>query len=135
MIKGYATPEGTEAFKRRFEGKLHDSHFREFKGLFFSSLGIGSYLGDPDDATDLLYERALKAAVASGVNVIDAAINYRCQRSERSFGRALAELISSGVVNREEVIVCTKGGFLPFDSAYPDDPLGYFRETSLNPGL
>lgn len=134
-MKGNATAEGTQAFKERFRGRLAEGHFRRQSELWFSSIGIGSYLGEPDDPTDALYEEALKEAVLSGVNVIDSAINYRSQRSERGFGKALAELFSSGKVEREEVIVCTKGGFIPFDGGYPADPRDYLKRTYLDSGI
>ncbi len=134
MISGSATPQGTHAYKERFKN-LADGHFRQRNGLWFSSIGIGSYLGDPDDATDQMYEEALKEAVKSGINVVDSAVNYRCQQSERAFGRALKNLIEAGEIKREEVIVCTKGGFLPFDGNFPKDPMEYFRETYIKPGL
>ncbi|MBI4115015.1 MAG: aldo/keto reductase [Candidatus Omnitrophica bacterium] len=135
MIKGCASPQGTKSYKERFKGKLAEGHFREKEGLWFSSVGMGSYLGDPDDATDRLYQEALKEAIRSGVNVIDSAINYRCQRSERSFGKALQELIEEGEIKREEIIVCTKGGFIPFDGEYPINPPSYFQKTYLNTGI
>ncbi len=135
MIKGFATHEGTAAYRDRFSGKRDAGHFRLSQGLYFSSIGIGSYLGGLDDPSDSLYEEALRTAVLSGVNVIDSAVNYRAQRSERAFGRALQGLLGGGSVKREELIVCTKGGFIPFDSQYPQDAGAYFRETYLKPGL
>ena len=69
-------------------------------------LGIGTYLGRDDDATDALYADAIRRAVELGVNVIDTAINYRHQRSERVIGGVLRD------VPREKVLVATKGGFL-----------------------
>ena len=139
-IKGFATTEGTERFKNRFIGAthalpLHPDHFRQHDGLWFSSLGIGSYLGEPDRETDALYHESLKEALRSGINVVDSAINYRCQRSERTFGKALRELIESGEIQRDEIIVCTKGGFIPFDEDYPADPPGYFQKTYLEKGI
>ena len=136
-IQGYATREGTERFKERFAGArhavpLHLGHFRERLGLWFSSIGAGSYLGEPDERTDRLYEESLKEAIRSGVNAVDSAINYRCQRSERNFGRALGELIGAGEIQRDEIILCTKGGFLPFDDRYPVDPSAYFHRTYLD---
>ena len=135
MIKGYATPEGTAAYKSRFKNILDEGHFRLKEGLWFSSIGIGSYLGDPDETTDSLYEEALTEAIASGMNVVDSAINYRFQRSERSFGKALGALLRQGTVKREEIILCTKGGFIPFDGSYPADPTGYFEKTYFDSGL
>lgn len=134
---GFASPEGTERYKERilFQKQFHPGHFRKSQGLWFSSLGIGSYLGEPDDATDALYAEALEEAVSSGINVIDSAVNYRCQRSERVFGKALKASIEAGKISRDEVIVCTKGGFLPFDGHYPPDARGYFRKTYLETGL
>src|SRR5690348_5789949 len=55
-----------------------------------TALGIGTALGEPTDAEDERYECAIIAALDCGVGVIDTAINYRCQRSERAVGRALA---------------------------------------------
>lgn len=134
-IAGFASLQGTEKFKDRFKDGLSTGHFRKSQELWFSSIGIGSYLGEPDDATDLSYKEALKETVRFGVNVIDSAINYRCQRSERSFGEAIRELIEAGEITREELIVCTKGGFLPFDGSYPKDPGVYFTKTFLETGL
>lgn len=143
-VAGFATPEGTSAYRNRFvdirvgarhASPLHLDHFRERERLWFSSIGIGSYLGEPDEETDKLYESALKEALLSGVNVVDSAINYRCQRSERSFGKAIGELIQSGKLKREEIIICTKGGFLSFDGDYPPDPASYLRETYFKTGL
>src|SRR4051812_23819420 len=101
MISGYATPQGTQSYKERFEN-FPAGHFRLSQQLWFSSIGIGSYLGNSDDATDHLYEETLKEALRTGINVVDTAINYRSQRSERCFGRALAEIIKSGEIKREE---------------------------------
>lgn len=134
-IKGFATPEGTERFKKRFEAKFAWGHFRHVQDLWFSSLGMGSYLGEPDEATDRLYVEAFKEAVRSGINVIDSAINYRCQRSERCINVALRDLLSTQEITREEVILCTKGGYLPFDGEYPPDPADYFRKTYLESGI
>ena len=71
-----------------------------------SSLGIGTYLGAADDATDQAYTDALIAAGEGGINLFDSAINYRGQRSERAIGAALQQL------QRDEIVVCTKAGFL-----------------------
>ena len=127
MIPGFATPEGSERFKKRFvAGKhsrapLHSDHFRPADGLWLSSIGAGTYLGEPDEATDRIYEAGLKEAIRSGVNVLDSAINYRNQRSERNIGRAVRELIEAQEVCRDELFLCTKGGFPPFDPETPPD--------------
>ena len=81
-----ATAAGTHRYADSFRGRAADGHFRAVQGLVLSSLGIGTYLGQPDERTDAAYTEAIVAAVQSGINVIDAAINYRFQRSERSIG-------------------------------------------------
>ncbi|MCM8775604.1 MAG: aldo/keto reductase, partial [Candidatus Omnitrophica bacterium] len=134
-IKGYATSEGTVAYKERFKDLLAEGHFRARHRLWFPSIGIGTYLGDLDDATDDLYQGAITEALLSGVNLVDTAINYRAQRSERCIGQVLAELIGSGKLKREEIIVCTKGGFLQFDGEYPQNPKAYFDQTYIQNGI
>jgi aryl-alcohol dehydrogenase-like predicted oxidoreductase len=133
-IPGAATPEGTERYRQRFDGKIAPEHFRKAQGLWMSSIGIGTYLGNHDDATDRQYQQALVSALASGCNVVDAAINYRCQRSERAIGMSLKELGARGF-GRDELIVATKGGFLPFDGEPPADPRRYFEESFIKTGL
>jgi len=134
LMSGHATPEGTARFRRRFEAKL-PGHFREFQGLWISSIGIGTYLGEPTAAYDTLYRDAVEGAIHGGINVIDSAVNYRHQRSERAIGQVLAAATSSGTVQRDEVIIATKGGFLTFDGSEPDDPSEYFQRTLIDPGL
>ena len=84
-----ATKEGTTRYAQRFAGRASAGHFRESQRLVLSSIGIGTYLGQPDTKTDEGYAAAIVAAVENGINVIDAAINYRFQRSERSIGAAI----------------------------------------------
>ena len=84
-----------------------------------SSLGLGTYLGQPDEATDRRYADAVTAAARGGINCFDTAINYRHQRSERSVGAALGPMFASGELQRDEVVVATKAGFLT-PGAVPD---------------
>lgn len=134
-IPGHATPEGTRRYAERFAGRAAPGHFREVAaGLLTSSLGIGTYLGEPDLATDKGYTDSIVAAVEGGFNLIDSAINYRFQRSERSVGSALGHLVSRGI-SRDEVIVCTKAGFLTPDGEMPADPNEYFAQEYLGRGL
>jgi aryl-alcohol dehydrogenase-like predicted oxidoreductase len=130
----FATPDGTKKYAARFAGRAADGHFREQQGLLLSSLGIGTYLGEPDSQTDLGYTDAVVEAVQSGVNVIDSAINYRFQRSERSVGAAVVELIKRGY-SREELVVCTKGGFLTPDGDMPTDAGEYFNREYVETGV
>ncbi|WP_336362763.1 aldo/keto reductase [Halalkalicoccus salilacus] len=126
-----ATKEGTWAYRDRFTDEFGRTYFRRFGDGVVSSIGLGTYLGEPTDAVDDRYEKAITAALESGCNVLDTAINYRHQRSERTVGRAL----SAADVEREAVLVATKGGFVPFDGERPDDPGAYVREEYVDPGL
>jgi aryl-alcohol dehydrogenase-like predicted oxidoreductase len=100
-----------------------------------SSVGLGTYLGNEDAGTDALYRDAVVRAVELGCNVVDSAINYRHQRSERAVGGALGALVRLGRAARDEVLVATKGGFLPFDGEYPSNPRAYIQETFIRPGI
>ena len=134
-----ATDGGTRSYAARFErGFVPDFYRRTRTGLTISSVALGTYLGDSDDATDALYESACRAALTGGLNVIDTAINYRCQRSERVVGRALQQLIGEGVVRREEVVLCTKAGYVPLDGAPPatrDAYAAYLQREYFDTGV
>ena len=133
-LHGPATKEATERYRRRFDGRIPPEHFRLLQGIWASSIGIGTYLGNHDAETDRQYHQAIVAAVESGCNVIDTAVNYRCQRSERAIGTALKELSARGF-GRDEIVVATKGGFIPYDGAPPKDLRSYFNETFVKAGV
>lgn len=131
----FATPEGTATYMaRRRAAGLRDAA-RGFDGLALSSVGIGTYLGPSDTVTDRIYEAAITRAWELGCNVVDTSINYRCQRSERAIGRALAAGIASGAIQRDHIFLCTKGGYIPYDGEPPADPVAYFRQTFELPGI
>lgn len=136
MLAGHATREGTSRFATWAVGKkgVNRLHFREFRGLKLSSLGIGTYLGSLDAETDELVEEAVFQSVSSGaVNVIDTAINYRLQRAERSVGRALKRLGGEGI-GREALLVCTKNGYLSSDGELSTDFWAYIQDEFIKPG-
>ncbi|MBA2731495.1 MAG: aldo/keto reductase [Acidobacteria bacterium] len=134
-INGYATLEGTARYRDRFKERAAETHFRLEQNMWLSSIGIGTYLGDWDAATDERYTMCVTRAVELGANVIDTAANYRFQRSERSIGAALRHLTEENVASRDEVIICTKGGYLPFDGEPPKDVRRYVEETFVKPGI
>ena len=129
-----ATKEATTRYAQRFAGRAAKGHFRDAHRMVMSSLGMGTYLGQPDEKTDAGYAASAVAAVENGINVIDAAINYRFQRSERSIGAALKQLAAKGF-SREEVVLCTKGGYLTPDGSMPSDPNDYFFREYIQPGI
>lgn len=115
-----ATDAGTSRFAARHAAELEADFFRESAArITLSSLGIGTYLGECTNAEDERYVNALREAMRTGINVLDTAGNYRCQRSERAVGAALAGAIAAGEVQRDEIVVCTKAGYLPLDGAPP----------------
>ena len=122
----FATQTGTQRYAQRF-AHLAADHFRPRYGLHISSIGIGTYRGTADAATSTRYVESIVAAVEAGCNVIDTAVNYRYMRSERDVGAALARLFATGQAQRDELIVCTKGGFLPYDGAPPADRLAFIQ--------
>src|SRR5438045_6033171 len=128
MLSGRATPEGTARFLEAASAAA--GHSSEADGRWLSSLGIGTYLGRDDARTDALYAASVRRSLQLGLNVVDTAINYRNQRSERAVGAALRE---SGQ-QRDGILLCSKGGYLAFDGARPHDARAYVEETFVKPG-
>lgn len=128
-IPGIATPAGTLNYRQRQGKECVPEHFREVKGLVASSIGIGTYLGKSDAQTDALVAAAIVESVKHGVNLIDTAINYRHQHGELSVGQSLLQLLESGTASREELIICTKGGFIP-----NRDRVNWFRQEYIENG-
>jgi aryl-alcohol dehydrogenase-like predicted oxidoreductase len=134
MLRNRATVEDTLAYARRHAELL--ANFRPMLGgLSVSSVGIGTYLGEPDEETDQAYAEAIKTALLGGINLIDTAVNYRFQRGERTIGKVLDELVGSGQLRREEVVVATKGGYVTFDGTMPANPRAWFEEKFVSSGL
>ena len=99
-----------------------------------SPLGIGSALGAPSDEEDAAYDGALRRALELGVNHVDTAINYRCQRSERVIGRTLGNIRPSGAT----IFVTTKGGYLPLEAPPPatkSEYRAYIQREYLDTGI
>lgn len=136
MIGGYATAEGTERYRDRWSDSLADDHFELSGDLHTASIGIGTYLGEPNSKDDRAYQQAVRQVIEQGCNVIDTAINYRYQRSERNIGRALEDLFrGDNDHERDEIIVSTKGGYVPFDGEPPENPRDYVMETYVDSGI
>ncbi|MDR3345929.1 MAG: aldo/keto reductase [Campylobacteraceae bacterium] len=127
----YATTEATYDFAKKF------SHYKDFylkhNDLYFSKLGFGTFKKEPykEENYTFDYKDALKSAIRGGINVIDTAINYRYQQSEREVGELLGELFASGEVEREELIVCSKGGFIPLDFPFPKNPYEWIEDNII----
>ena len=50
-------------------------------------------------------------------------------------GAALKELVESGSLARDEIVICTKAGFLAFDADAAADPQSYFISEYINKGV
>ena len=131
LLPGRCTGEGSLRFKNRAIDKgIPAKNFRRpydlpapknpsDAHLSLSTVGVGTYLGKPDDEDDFDMYIALKYLLKSStVNVIDTAINYRCQKSERTIGAVLRNLLSDDVepIQRDEIFVSSKNGYVPDDS-------------------
>lgn len=120
-----ATPEGTRGFD--------DGGYRRFERggdvVKLSKVGVGTYLGDAADEVDSAYVDALETAFEMACNVVDTASNYRHGRSEECVGEAVDG------VDRDEVFVASKAGYIPFDREVPDDPEEFVRRRYVDPGV
>jgi aryl-alcohol dehydrogenase-like predicted oxidoreductase len=141
MLPGQATAQGTARYRDRFPALCDAAHFRPAERvpgvdqLWLSSIGLGTYLGEPSDPADQSYMDAIATGLRSGINVLDTAINYRHQRSERNIGAVLKRLTDSGELQRDEVLICTKAGYLCFDGNPPADPRAYFQREYVETGV
>jgi len=126
-----ATRDALWAYRDRFGDAFGRTYFRRFGPGVASSVGIGTYLGEPTPAVDDAFREAIGLALRSGINHVDTAVNYRCGRAERVVGEAIRD----SPIDRDAVVVATKGGFLPFDGERPDDPAAYVHDRFLAEGV
>ena len=115
-LPGSASPEGTAKYAARIVSQSrhvgHMEHgYSQFgnSALTTSRLGFGTYRVDTREPE---HREALKKALREGVNLIDTSTNYMDGDSERLVGSVLRELIKSGELTREEVIVVSKIGYV-----------------------
>ena len=104
-----ASKNKTAAYHARHA--LPESARRELgrTGLIVSRLGFGGYR--IDDVT-LEHAEALQLALRSGVNLIDTSTNYTDGGSERLVGNVLQALFRAGELEREEVVIVSKAGYV-----------------------
>jgi aryl-alcohol dehydrogenase-like predicted oxidoreductase len=134
VISGFGTPDGTANFAEK-QLRVAKNYFRNFNGLMLSSVGVGTYLGNPDNLTDDLVQDAIKTSIMSGINVIDTAINYRAQKAERSVGKAISELVESKKVKRDELFISTKNGYVTNDGDVNEEFWTNIQNTLVKPGV
>ena len=107
MLKDFATPEATrDLFDSQPDlgyGLLGRS------GLSASAAGFGGYRISQGVRH---HAKALNKALLAGINLIDTSANYADGGSERLVGQVLTDLVESGKLNRRQVIVVSKVGYL-----------------------
>lgn len=116
-----ALPENTASFLSKFPSIK--SKVLGKTGFHSSICGFGSYR-----ITDgnILHFQALQKAITSGINIIDTSANYSGGGSEKLIGKVIAKLIDKKKIDREEIIIVSKGGYLQGSNL----KLGMEREQS-----
>ena len=95
----------------------------------------GTFLGESDAATDAAYEEAIRTALIGGINLLDTAVNYRFQRSERAIGRVPGRARRRGQTPARGNRSRDQGGYVTFDGAMPADPRQWFEEKYIKSGI
>jgi hypothetical protein len=107
VIEGFATQEGTRSYAEKNNslayGELNGT------GLLVSQAGFGCYRVDRGHPE---HERSLRKALLSGINLIDTSSNYGDGGAEKLVGAVMEDLVSSGEISRESVLVVSKVGYL-----------------------
>ncbi|HEU5179210.1 MAG TPA: aldo/keto reductase [Candidatus Polarisedimenticolia bacterium] len=107
-----ATPTATRRLAERFLGTgLRPAAYRILgrTGLSVSALGFGSYRVDTHHPE---HREALDAALDRGCNLLDTSTNYTDGESESCLGAVLAGGVSAGRLEREEIVVVSKIGYV-----------------------
>ncbi len=111
VLTGRATPEGTQRYAARFQRRFGDHGYRNLgvTDLKASRFGFGGYRIDDRDPE---HRAALSDALLSGVNLIDTSTNYTGGASERVVGRVLRECVDDQHLQRDEIILVSKIGYV-----------------------
>lgn len=92
-------------------------------GFQASICGFGCYRIDDGISQ---HQKALEKAMLSGINIIDTSSNYSDGGSEVLVGKILNNLIAENKINRDNIIIVSKGGYLQGSNL----KLGMERERS-----
>ncbi len=131
----HATKDGTYAFAKQFSG--YKDFYMPHNGLYFSKLGLGTFNKEPykEENYDFDYVASVKEAIANGINFIDTASNYRYGESEKDIGKALRDMIETGEISRDNLIIASKGGFIPLEYPFPKNPYRWIEKNIIQKGL
>lgn len=129
-IPGRVTAAGTRRYKEKHQKYCAPNFFHPAGELITSSIGIGTLINQMDEEINELMTQAIAQSVRRGINLIDTSISYGYQQAERSIGKAIYNLLESGEVSRDELIICTKGGVIP----HPENNLAdWFQHHYVEP--
>jgi aryl-alcohol dehydrogenase-like predicted oxidoreductase len=136
MIAGHATRGATEGYAATFGAQCAPGHYSDFLNLHLklSSLGLGTFPGAADDATDGAVASIVERALLEGINVIDTAVHYRYGRALVAVRAGLERALAAGIA-REQVFVAVKGGFLLFPEGPPSSLEQWFDAHIASRGL
>ena len=114
-LSGSATIQGTARYASRVMARDSDAALAHGlttlggTGLTTTRIGFGTYRVDTQHVE---HREALKKALQTSCNLIDTSTNYTDGDSERLVGSVLAELVTTGKIRRDEVIVVSKIGYI-----------------------
>lgn len=134
-----AAMSNTTKFQATYNYAKQFAHYKDFyinhNGLIFSKLGLGTFNKEPYKEENYVfhYIEAVKSAIKNGINFIDTASNYRYGESEKEIGIALNEL--GDAVDREQLIICSKGGFIQLEYPFPQNPYVWIEDNIIKTGL
>ena len=136
LIAGFATPQATKKYADDMSALVAEGHYSDYTAdkIKLSSLGVGTFPGEPNNEVDTEIAQIIIKAIASGINVIDTSAHYRYGRSLAAVGAALRTSFA-GNISRESVFVISKGGFLTFRGGYPQDFENWFNKEITEKGL
>ena len=113
-ITGHATSQVTQAFADRLNAQnpsFEANAYRRLTGtdLITSKIGYGTYrVHDQNEA----HVETLESAIEAGCNLIDTSSNYTDGGSETLIGVVLQKMISASKIQREEIILVSKVGYM-----------------------
>jgi len=130
-----ATTEATLNYAKKFSN--YKDFYIKHNDLIFSKLGLGTFNKEPYKEENYVfhYIEAVKESIKKGINLIDTASNYRYGQSEKEIGIALKELYEEDSVKREELIICSKGGFIQLDYPFPENPYEWINKNIIKAKL
>lgn len=74
------------------------------------------------------YKDAFLESIKQGNNHFDTALSYRYTKSTQELAEALKEAFEKNLIQRDELVLSAKAGFIPLDYPFPKNPYGWIDE-------